>query len=176
MHRLPLATCRSGALGGWGGGAENPARPFPRRRRTVASSVAARPIRVQPATAHLRVHTRTTSDALCYSYCVTSTETALPSLAHLPQNEKLWIALGEFPNPTGTQVPDSRNPQRCNPCTHSDLFDGHATSSPSALRTLTSPPSPPTTTPSSLSPPPPTRRRFMNRFCTDFVNRVILWC
>jgi hypothetical protein len=36
---------------------------------------------------------------------------------------------GNFHNPTGTQVPDSRNPQRCNPCTHSDLFDGdHAKS------------------------------------------------
>ena len=124
-----FGACRSGALGGWGGGPKTQPVLFHRRRRTVASSVAARPIRVQPTTAHLRVHTRTTSDALCYSYCVTSTETALPSLAHLPQNEKLWIALGEFPNPTGTQVPDSRNPQRCNPCTHSDLFDGdHAKS------------------------------------------------
>ena len=39
-------TCRSGALGGLGGGgvgggSENPARPFPPRRRTVAASVAA---------------------------------------------------------------------------------------------------------------------------------------
>ena len=32
---------RSGALGGMGGGGENPARPFPPRRRTVAASVAA---------------------------------------------------------------------------------------------------------------------------------------
>ena len=53
----------------WGGrgGGENPARPFPRRRRTVAASFVARPIRVQPATAYLRIHTAhvgTTSELL----------------------------------------------------------------------------------------------------------------
>ena len=126
IHASPaLGDMQEGGAGGVGRGGRKPSPSFstsPSHRRLVRRRAA---------------HSSSTRDCsssrprmLCVILrCVTSTETALPSLAHLPQNEKLWIALGEFPNPTGTQVPDSRNPQRCNPCTHSELFDGdHAKS------------------------------------------------